>query len=120
MPLNKKHLLDFLNFSKTLRTHPHISNFCPDHGVGLATLSFVTKGFIHSCLVLLFIVNMDPFVYSINAVLMTSLVWEEGEAESKFTGKSIIRTQTEAVLDGGLVVFCAGLGFAQRSQINSF
>lgn len=31
-PLNRKHLLDFLNFSKTLRTHPHISsplpNFC--------------------------------------------------------------------------------------------
>lgn len=63
---------------------------------------------------------MNLFVYSINTVLVGSLVWEEGLAENELAGKNVVRTQTEAVRKGGLVVFHALLGFAQRNETNSF
>lgn len=39
-PPNRKHLLDFRNFPKALGTHPRISSFFPNHGVGFSSSQF--------------------------------------------------------------------------------
>lgn len=39
-PPNRKHLLDFRNFPKALGTHPRISSFFPNHGVGSGSSQF--------------------------------------------------------------------------------
>lgn len=100
-PLNRKHLVHFLSFSKTLRARPHISNFFPNHWVGLAALRFVTNYSIHGCSVLPCIINLYPFVYPINTALTTSRESGGIEAESKFAGKSIIKAKTQSVHGGG-------------------
>lgn len=117
-PLNRKHLLDFLNFSKTLRTHPHISSLLPNFcNCLLLQLTVVpskqlfTFDFIK---ISLFICLSHRYAF-----ITYGQLGSKGEDENLCTG-STVNTKTSFVHWVVLVFFSVSLDFAQGNKTNAF
>lgn len=101
-PPNRKHLLDFRNFPKALRTHPRISNFFPNHGVGFSRPQFYSWLSFQQLLVC-------PHCGFIRRLSVPSAAWatharQGGEAD-KSGGGNTAKSKADFLVRAGFLAF---------------